>query len=1583
MKPSLRALLDRLEAMDPDTTAEEAFESLSAPSDTVIAEGRRLAALVRVVDEGSYGFLTKGRADLPTLDQLIKARPQDFQRVPPAGWEMTGDTREVLMRGFSDPVWRNWNTKLFHEYFEPQKTPAAEIEAVYHAAAAEPPAGGIQYFADRYSAADDRNELSHCRALLESVRAQVNARGQEFNQIYRDYTRSLEARMMFVEALQKTSFYVDRKEAQANIERMISRETQAPWIFHLHATGGLGKTTLLNRTIARDLVRRRIPCAYADFDDDEVKRVVSQPFRLLALILRQWTAQMTDEVFVSAANGLKGLDDIHLWDNGMLGGLRLQLQGAQASFPQLMNRPIVVMLDTLEELTLSRAAWLKGCIEALASLHEFLPKLTLILSGRYNMAERGQDLPPETARIYELGHFIRDEALVYLRLRKLSNRDMQEAILDRAAASTEKGVTYNPFKLALMAELVLERDDLSPDDVRKLPSADIAYLVERVILRIQSTPLRWMIRYASVARRFTQEFLKQVLLPPLKTALQGKAEDLSTTNPDERIQKYLDSKVPWEPNPALAEGLDGDALWTELKEYARARGWISLGDSNDVMRLHPEVVDPVRELLRPERVYRTLQQEARDYFLESWNKSKRAADAVEATFHARELDDGGAESLWRHMLMEAQTAGDLPGAYEIAKEATQYVISPEQREPYYPKWFAEAHVFCAKLKALEAGIDFTPQDDRWDTFVDHLAEAKRTHPKSVPSYLAVLVSAVRDNKTDLDRALALDEGLTQESLPAEQFWLHRQAATYFETSGNTAKAEEHWIAACDTASSAGVEQWSAESQLADFYVKSGRYKKAQESLKAAAAKMALEDRRNASMRGAEWALDHHDLKAAEKLISDVPREFVDSTLRLRLDAYTGTTLQDYRMPDDISLAERAPLESILGEWETYCLNFSAAREHFGNAKNAYQDLPPPTSGQKRSGWTNVDKNIEAGVREITFTAFEMGAYDEAERLIEKVFAISDPDQRAAVELARAFSVIGLGKKKLGEAAIREALALAFTPRMRLRATILALAFDLHPEPPSKRKMKAMLEALDPPNLCVEAFEFLPYCSEPSKQLAKLFRPIESWVIENFHTVGDLPGTNLKDLARVASSRSATIVGWIELLGSKLNLAVARLEDHPAPGQLVKLLLEVEASERQLKRHSSTYEQLLCLARTAGMGDGPLGALLKVKTALELMRDGKSKEARRLATEAAQVWLQQPDSRRRRHVQSSLRRLEETGWPEVSTLSMEEPERQSELEAIQPPLQLVTLRYPDPMGKEVDSGQTFELISLIFQWQEFYENLKHEVKRHPATPLLPIRAITTLEHAALPWEFVASSFTFPLFCRGVVNEAEMRTSGPLSRGVLVVKPSDEDDIGFSTNDMAHSGTAIEKVYAESASDARYVKTMHEPQPKELQEGLQSIRPGVIHLVGQMVEGTGISLDFEGAGKRLFRSASQARLESRLDPERLVRYLDGQCPFVILDITAPENITDVVRMLLQRNRFAAELLRTGQVSGILATGLWGPRQRGAKSWDLVQCVRGNGTQSSLWETLRIREEPKELSDAIRNHSTALFSLNPSRKIFGVPQ
>jgi hypothetical protein len=166
----------------------------------------------------------------------------------------------------------------------------------------------------------------------------------------------------------------------------------------------------------------------------------------------------------------------------------------------------------------------------------------------------------------------------------------------------------------------------------------------------------------------------------------------------------------------------------------------------------------------------------------------------------------------------------------------------------------------------------------------------------------------------------------------------------------------------------------------------------------------------------------------------------------------------------------------------------------------------------------------------------------------------------------------------------------------------------------------------------------------------------------------------------------------------------------------------------------------------------------------------------------------------------------------------------------------------------------------------------------------------------------------------------------------------------------------------------------------------MRPGVLHLVGQLVEQTngGIYFDFEGADARVFAATKRAPgsdVGRSLSVNRLIRYLDeiDQSPVVILDVTAPENITDVLDMLLRRNRFAAELFRSGRVRAVFATGLTGAQERAAFIRALVRNIRDNMSLAYLWSSLRSDDEPQDLLELLSQSCSALFAADPYARIF----
>jgi len=1578
MKPAVKELLRQLEALAPEATVDDALTILETPNNERLETARRRAALVRRLDRDVYAFLTNDLESPPSLDELLQDAARDFRRIPPNSWEMIGRERRLNAWTQNEVVWRRWNSSIF-TYFSERATKSAEVEAVYHGAASSDPGAVTPYFQARYQRADDQTDFAHCHALLEALRSQESYYGV-FSAIYQDRVRYLEARLLFLEPLRKTAFFVNRLDAERQLLKMIDRtDEQSPWIFHLHATGGMGKTTFLNHLMARNLILRRIPCARADFDDEELKDVVVYPMRLLSLILRQWTLQMTGDKLASSTDILEKARQQSGWNDVVINEVRLNLQGAK------IRQPMVVVLDTLEDVTLSEPEWLAKCIDTLSRIHRYLPHMTVILSGRYNMAEKGQALTAANSIVYELPHFTEGEALDCLHQRLIFASEMQRALIDRA--SVEQGNQLlqrrlNPFKLALLAEIVTESPEITADKVRQLPSAEIGYLIQRVILKIKSQPLRWMVRYASVARSFTRDFLKQVLLPPLRVALRGGDQDLSAKQSKE-IQTYLGSEIPWVQQPELAESILAEELWSGLGTYARDRGWITLSDGKDVLQLHPEVVDPVRLLLREEPVRTTLHQRARDYFLNLWQTRKTreesASAAVEAVYHAAELEGAGAAVLWRKLLEEAESDG--MDALVIAAEPTGYLVSPDRIAPRFEEWFCEAHLRCAELFAKKDGAFFSQYSSNWTKFLSHIKAVQKVRPDFVTPLWSVVVAA-SGRPSDQLQAEELERGLKSITDPADRFWLHQQAARAYSLAADDKSAETHWLRAREFAQQAGLEAWRVDSELAGFYSQLGSYSKAVDSYKRVRANAPPSDRANATVLLCDLALDHRDLSNARKFIKVVPNivsEFERKRLKYRIAlAGADESLQAQRnelltLRADIDTRGRAKLDSLDGEFFAFVFDYREAEESMGRATKGYESLDD--DGQA----------LTCRIRELAFAAMEMES-DRAEVIQEKLRqskVFKSEEQRLYHELSWAYREIAQGKREEAKRRMAKLLSTPLRLRYRLVGIVFAMTFDLSVEPIPLRALGEMFFNLAPDESGIEALNFLQYREQPSEQLKQAFPVIQDWLDRCGGSLEPLWQYRpfMSDIARLASAKRPGFVRLLESAADKLDLFAFALEDGRHLSRLAYHFRLIEAAERAGTRPPASYRKLWSMV-SAEHASTPLAGLIQSKAAQEMATLGKPKadEARNLAQQAVAVWDKQPECRRKREVHQVLADL--IGPTRVQVNIRGGAGISSGANVIlgtNPPKQNLPSWHIRGSGKLNDAAireDTHGIISQFFKWDQALEQLEQALSHIPD---IPGRIITSVSEAALPWEFTSRG---GFYCRGIEGQFKNApTYFPPNRQVLLVQPMDEaeDDLSFAISLESVSGFSIEFLYKKPLGRVG-VLSMREPAPDELRETISRLQPGVIHLVGQLLEeSTGVTMDFEGSGRRfqerIKKGVSQKRLQSRLDPERLIRYLAGQRPFVILDVTLPDNITDQLRMLLLRNRFAADLFRSGQVAGVLATGLQAPYDRIVIAEKIVSAVVRGDSPGKLVRELRPPGVPKELEDAISQYSAALFSNDPT--------
>ena len=393
---------------------------------------------------------------------------------------------------------------------------------MYHLAASPQPDDGAEFFEKWYAEADANFDLARCNALLEILRVREATRGTKLTRAWNDYRQFYQARQLFGNDYFKTGAYFEREGPLEKFEQLLG-DGSKEWIYHVHATGGTGKTMFLRWLAARFLVPRRIPCARIDFDDFPLSGVLEYPNRIFTRIIDQLASQVPGGVLTALREKLQRELESPGWNASVPEEIGRQLRGAK------IDTHMVVMLDTLEDVTRTAKVWLKTCLQTLRRLHELHPKLIVVLSGRYDISVHTNALLPGEAVVYELQRFSEDEADAYLARRGIPAGEMRKAIVLRAGENAEldddKLAGRNPFKLAMFAELALNKAGLTANTVRQLPRVDIAYLIQRVIMRISSQPLRWAIRYGVVVRHLTKPVIEAVLLPALKEALRGKAVD--------------------------------------------------------------------------------------------------------------------------------------------------------------------------------------------------------------------------------------------------------------------------------------------------------------------------------------------------------------------------------------------------------------------------------------------------------------------------------------------------------------------------------------------------------------------------------------------------------------------------------------------------------------------------------------------------------------------------------------------------------------------------------------------------------------------------------------------------------------------------------------------------------------------------------------------------------------------------------------------------------------------------------------------------------------------------------------------------
>ena len=239
-----------------------------------------------------------------------------------------------------------------------------------------------------------------------------------------------------------------------------------------------------------------------------------------------------------------------------------------------------------------------------------------------------------------------------------------------AVASERAG--GSPFALALYADLLHTRPDLPVDELRTYPSADLAYLIERVLERIPDPYVHWLLRYGVVPRRLTWTYVKDVMAKRLKEATSGvETYDKSNNDPLPEHKKQTlfrrDLLRPVEPLKAL------DEIWKNLTQYASQSSWVSRVDNDpNILLFHPEVLNPMRWLLREHQrdAFRLLHADAVRYFKLPADLGERewTRRVLEAVFHRFQRGDAKARDFWRRQLNYGLDRDWLESRRDLARD---------------------------------------------------------------------------------------------------------------------------------------------------------------------------------------------------------------------------------------------------------------------------------------------------------------------------------------------------------------------------------------------------------------------------------------------------------------------------------------------------------------------------------------------------------------------------------------------------------------------------------------------------------------------------------------------------------------------------------------------------------------------------------------------------------------------------------------------------------------------------------------------------------------------------------------------------
>jgi hypothetical protein len=683
----------------------------------------------------------------------------------------------------------------------------------------------LQDWRELYAEADRRFDLLRCRSLI-GLLAWPATVSSEVEEVYGDFQAYADARSLWTDEWYRTDSFLLPGTSSDTFEALLLGERGR--MLELRGGGGYGKSSHLRWLIARRCVRAvpRIACARVDFDTVDPLAAMRDPYLVLLEMADQLDQQLPGDAFGKLVRE-------NIARRGQLYGRRRERATAipARGFPELAaekdrsvtaadvlrrfgarvaevpaDQPVVLILDTLEvPLHLPDNAGvpaIQPLLAALADIQRNAPGVRIVLAGRYHLRDALRDLFSDRLDPFELPKFTEEEALRYL----AEKRGIQDEGHLAAAVQAADGV---PFSLALLADLIDHDPEISTSAITSYRGAEYAYLVERVVKRIKEQPVRWVLRYAATARRFDYEFVCDVVWPHVREVMSGDtnlddpaADDLPGDGKSPARLWAMDDEPPAQGNEAPVAEVSVQQVWDQVKRYAGGSSWIRMDEvDRNALRLQPEVVRPLRALLRGRDIVPALHADAVQYFIRRANEElagsgqrDRAREYLkEAVFHRFQLEGEAASGWWEEQI---RTTSDPQTRYALAEElalGSDYTEPDGRPLQWGDGWLAaeqtlqrarlELCLASAELASIEPvppdlsqPADLTPSErDRfWQTAMNALARLEAFRASGLPpGRIALARAAVKlGNGTDevdvSEVRAALEEAGTT---PRERLWI--------------------------------------------------------------------------------------------------------------------------------------------------------------------------------------------------------------------------------------------------------------------------------------------------------------------------------------------------------------------------------------------------------------------------------------------------------------------------------------------------------------------------------------------------------------------------------------------------------------------------------------------------------------------------------------------------------------------------------------------------------------------------------------------------------------------------------------------